>query len=97
MLLTALREAPTAEGKPGPFSIRRILAVYFALVGPALGALAILKAATGSGWVPYLPAAVCILAVLLLLFFTTWADVAGLVASARKFLGGRGERPEEGP
>jgi hypothetical protein len=86
LTLTALREAPLPDGKPGPFSIRRILAVYFALVGPALGALAILKA-SGSGWVPYLPAAVCILAVLLLLFFTTWADIAAAWAEVKGKLG----------
>jgi hypothetical protein len=75
--LTAWREG----GEGTPFSIRRILATFFALAAVVLGVLAFKYAA--SGWFVFIPSGLCIVAVLLLLFFTTWADVAEVVSKVK--------------
>jgi hypothetical protein len=63
------------EGAKGsPVSMRRVLAAFFALASVALAVLALPYAV--SGWFVFVPAALCIVAVLFLLFFTTWADIA---------------------
>lgn len=65
------------EGGPGsPVSMRRVLAAFFALAFVALTILALPYAA--SGWFVFIPAALCIIAVLALLFFTTWGDIAAV-------------------
>jgi hypothetical protein len=79
MKMTALR-----EGGPGsPFSIRRILASFFALAAVALFA----QAQPVSSWTGALPGGLCLAACVILLFFTTWADVAAVVRAARGALG----------
>ncbi|HPB65678.1 MAG TPA: hypothetical protein PLW80_03900 [Spirochaetales bacterium] len=62
----------------GAVSMRRILALFFALAAVALGVAAIPGA---PGWYVFIPTILCVGACLLLLFFTTWADVATIVAS----------------
>lgn len=57
----------------GSVSMRRILALFFALASVALSAVAIPGA---PGWYVFIPAGLCVIACLLLLFFTTWTDVA---------------------
>lgn len=57
----------------GSVSMRRILALFFALAAVSLAAVAIPGA---PGWYVFVPAILCVAACLLLLFFTTWADVA---------------------
>jgi len=72
------------EGGPGsPVSMRRVLAAFFALAFVALAVLALPYAA--SGWFVFAPAALCVIAVLFLLFFTTWGEVA---MAARALKGG---------
>jgi len=75
MKLTAWREG----GEGSPFSIRRILATFFALAAVVLFSLALPITA----WPAALPGALCLGASMLLLFFTTWADVTGLVKAIK--------------
>jgi len=80
-MLSIFREAPSADGKPGPVSIRRVLAAYFSALAAALFILAFRYAA--AGWWVFIPGAVCVLSVLFLLFFTTWADVASVARAVK--------------
>jgi len=57
----------------GAISMRRILAAFFSLAAVALGAMAIPNA---PGWYVFIPSGLCMAGTLLLMFFTTWADVA---------------------
>lgn len=57
----------------GAVSMRRILAAYFSLSAVALGVLAIPNA---PGWYVFIPSGLCLVAALMLMFFTTWADIA---------------------
>ncbi len=75
------------SGKPGFFceqdgslSMRRLLALFFAVASIGLFWLAFAHAA--AGWYVFLPGIACILASLLLLFFTTWADITTIVQAA---------------
>ena len=63
----------------GAISMRRILALFFALASVPLGVIAIPSGA----WFNFIPCAVCVVACLLLLFFTTWADVASIIKSVK--------------
>lgn len=76
--MSMFREAPLADGKPGPVSMRRVLAAFFALGAVALGAAAIPNA---PGWYVFIPSGLCIFGSLLLMFFTTWSDVAAIVSA----------------
>lgn len=58
----------------GSTSMRRILACVFTVAAIALFVLAFKYAA--AGWFVFIPGLACLVAVVLLLFFTTWADVA---------------------
>ena len=81
-MFSFLREAPDLNGKPGPLSARRILAFILAVASlPCYFAGFQYSAA---GWVVFIPGIVCQLSALLLLFFTTWADVTGIVQAIRK-------------
>lgn len=66
------------QEESGAVSMRRVLALFFALAGVALGVVAIPNA---PGWYVFLPSILCVAATLLLLFFTTWADVASIAAA----------------
>jgi len=77
-MFTIFREG----GKDSPVSMRRVLAFFFALASVYLAAAALPYASVG--WYVFLPAGLSVAAVLLLLFFTTWADVVSLVQAARK-------------
>lgn len=79
-MLTAFRES-SVDGKPGDVSLRRILATVFSMFAAILFVAAFKYAALG--WVVFIPGAVCVLATLLLLFFTTWADVAAIISAAK--------------
>ena len=78
--MSMIREAPV-DGKKGPVSMRRVGALVFILAAVAAGLLAV---ATGQPWqtvsasfgVPGSLAA-------LLLFFTTWADVRGIIEATK--------------
>jgi hypothetical protein len=75
--MTMLREAP-ADGKPGPVSIRRVLALFFSIA--AIGLLWRGFSFSATGWFVFVPGIACLVAVLLLLFFTTWADISELAS-----------------
>lgn len=75
------READLLNGQKGPVSARRVLAAYFAALAPFLFAMAILKAP--GTWYAYIPGVLSVVACLLLLFFTTWTDVAAVVSAAK--------------
>ncbi len=77
-MLTMFREG----GNDSPFSMRRFLAFYFALVAPFLGIKALEFAA--SGWVVFLPFGLSVAASLLFMFFTTWGDIGAAVSAAKK-------------
>ena len=80
-MTSAFREAPLADGRPGPLSIRRISAAHLFTAGTAAGLSAVflqlpwmgIAAAFG---VPYGCG-------VLLLLFTTWADIKLIVAAAK--------------
>jgi hypothetical protein len=74
MKFTAWREG----GEGSPFSIRRILATFFAFSAVILFGLSLPIGA----WYAALPGGLCLAAALLLLFFTTWADVASAMRTA---------------
>ena len=78
--MTMLREA-SVDGKPGPVSIRRVLALVFALAAIVLFYLAFTFASVG--WFVFIPGIACLCAVLLLLFFTTWGDIAELASKVK--------------
>jgi hypothetical protein len=80
--MTMLRESPI-DGKPGPVSIRRVLALFFSLASIALFWAAFTFSA--AGWFVFVPGIACLVAVLLLLFFTTWSDITELAGK----IGGR--------
>jgi hypothetical protein len=88
-----IREANNADGTPGPVSARRVSALWCFFIGaPGSALLAVLAvtrvAAAGTPidkWAAalFIPCALFVAAGLLLYFFTTWADVKGLITAAR--------------
>lgn len=64
----------------GSVSMRRILAAFFSLAAVALGAVAI---PNSPGWYVFIPSGLCLVGALLLMFFTTWADVAEIISAAK--------------
>lgn len=82
MKLTMFREAEV-DGKPGPVSMRRVLAFlsFVAAIGLFLGGFFVKKEI---GWYIFIPGIVCIAGSLLLLFFTTWTDVAEVAKAIKK-------------
>lgn len=66
----------------GQVSMRRVLAASFFAAFVVLSVLALPKASVG--WYIFIPSLACVAASLLLLFFTTWADVAEVVSAAKK-------------
>lgn len=86
-MFSALREAPTPDGKPGPVSFRRCLAVGLAPASIILFVLGIRVLpslpATVPAWVAMLPGALCLLAVLVLAICTTVGDIVAIIQAAR--------------
>jgi hypothetical protein len=82
MAFTLFREASKKDGVPGDLSLRRVLAAFFAVAGIAAGVVALVN---GAEWKTAAVAfGVPVLAVLALLFFTTWSDVAAIAAIFRR-------------
>jgi hypothetical protein len=93
-MLSFLRESPGEDGKPGPLSMRRMAAVMCFLASIVAGILAIvaifrfigLNPNTTIDWKAFIPLFIPCIAFLvgglLLLFFTTWADIKELVCTA---------------
>jgi len=66
------------DGSP---SFRRLGASFFALCFPALAGMAFKY--IEKGWIVFIPAALALLGVIFLMFFTTWEAVKGLISAAR--------------
>lgn len=64
------------------WSMRRVLSAYFAILSAVLFIIAF-PYAKDSGWVVFIPGGISTVATVLLLFFTTWSDLKGIVAAAR--------------
>jgi fatty acid desaturase len=83
-MTSIFREAPETDndGKqiPGPVSARRVLAFVFAAASVALFVIAILFAPQ-YGWAVFIPGTASLAGSLLLLFFTTWADISLITAA----------------
>ena len=69
------------QEKDGNYSMRRTLALFFSLVACADAVLSILK---GASWqIVAVSIGVPVLAVLVLLFFTTWADITTTIKAIK--------------
>jgi len=79
--MSIFREANNADGSKGPVSMRRVLAFIFSLFAICLFIVAFTYASVG--WVVFIPGTICTVASLLLLFFTTWADVAAIINAVK--------------
>jgi hypothetical protein len=98
-MLSFLREAPTADGKPGPLSMRRIAAAACVLSSIASGILAIVtiyrfierNPGATLDWklfIPlFIPCVAFLVGSLLLMFFTTWGDIKELMAGVAQLKG----------
>lgn len=79
--MSMFRESPSPDGKPGPVSARRVLAVFFAVAGVAL---AVVGAVRGIDWQGIAALfGIPVAAVLFLMFFTTWGDVADAIKKVK--------------
>ena len=81
MILSMFREEPV-DGKPGPVSMRRVLAFLLVLAAAGLfvGGFWYEK----DKWYVFIPGIACLVGALLLLFFTTWEDIAEIARSIKK-------------
>ena len=75
--MTMFREG----GKDAPVSMRRVLAFAFASASIAAGFVAIPSAS--AGWHAFLPSMAFGVLSVVLLFFTTWTDIALVVEKAK--------------
>lgn len=86
--MSMFREAPTPECPKGQVSIRRVIAAFFAAIFGALAVSITLHfsqlAALGNAaiGVAGVLLGAPLVGVLLLLFFTTWADVAAVISAS---------------
>ena len=80
-MLTMFREAGE-EGRPGPVSMRRVLAflLVLAAIGVFIGAFFFAE----HSWYVFIPGIACLAGALLLLFFTTWNDIAEIAKVLKK-------------
>jgi hypothetical protein len=94
-MFSFLREAPKEDGTPGPLSMRRIAAAatLLASIGTAVYAMTIVfKVMSGSSsiatiewktFIPlFIPPVLFLAGTILLLLFTTWTDIKGIVSAA---------------
>jgi hypothetical protein len=79
-MLSFLREADKADGSPGPLSARRIAA--FILILAALPLFYFALKFSANGWFVFLPGGMCLVAAIVLFFFTTWADIKEIISAA---------------
>jgi hypothetical protein len=86
--MSMFREAPTPDSPKGQVSIRRVIAAFFAAIFGALAVSITLHfselAALGNAaiGVAGVLLGAPLIGIILLLFFTTWGDVAAIVAAA---------------
>lgn len=69
------------ESADGPVSMRRVLALFFAVCAVPLGVFPL--AQKPESWVVFIPFGISVGACMLLLFFTTWADIKAIVAAVK--------------
>jgi hypothetical protein len=69
------------QEESGAVSLRRILALICIVASIALGVAALTYAT--AGWWVFLPALAYIAAAIVLLFFTTWADIASVTKALK--------------
>jgi hypothetical protein len=81
-MFSFLREADKSDGSPGPLSARRIVA--FILIFAALPLFYFALKYSSNGWFVFLPGGMCLAAAIILLFFTTWADIKEIITAAAK-------------
>lgn len=65
----------------GSFSMRRVLAFLSWLFGAASSVIALRY--VSAGWIAFIPAMAFLLFALMMLFFTTWADLKEIVLAAK--------------
>ena len=80
MALTMFRE--DGGDKPGPVSMRRVLAFFLVLAAIALFVVGFCFKTID--WYVFIPGIACLVGALLLLFFTTWNDVVEVAKAIRK-------------
>jgi hypothetical protein len=80
--MSMFREAPGADGKPGPVSARRVVGVFCFFVAAFLAVFAlVIKKETS--WQEFIPVGIFAASGLLLFFFTSWTDVSGVISAVR--------------
>jgi hypothetical protein len=79
-MLSFLREADKEDGMPGPLSARRIAA--FILILAAFPLFYFAFKYSGNGWFVFLPGGMCLVAAIVLFFFTTWTDIKEIISAA---------------
>jgi hypothetical protein len=79
-MFSFLREADKEDGRPGPLSARRIAA--FILILAALPLFYLAYKYSVNGWFVFLPGGMCLVAAIVLFFFTTWTDIKEIISAA---------------
>lgn len=81
MILSMFKEG-AVDGNTGPVSMRRVLAFLLAVaaIGLFIGGLFFSE----TNWYCFIPGIACLVGTLLLLFFTTWGDVAEIAKALKK-------------
>jgi hypothetical protein len=72
------------DGSPGPCSMRRVLAFASFLAGLACSILTLILVKPIDTWFVFIPSIAFVVAMLLLLFFTTWSDVSMVIKTVRE-------------
>ena len=83
-MFTMFREESNEDGKQGPISMRRVLAFILTLCAIALFAIGGFYFLEKGGWFAFIPGITCLAGSLLLLFFTTWNDIAEIAKAIKK-------------
>jgi len=81
-MFTMFREDSKEAGKAGPVSMRRVLAFLLAVASIGLLVAGILV--VEKGWFVFIGGTIPLAGALLLLFFTTWGDIAKVANAVRK-------------
>lgn len=80
--MSMLREAPNPDGTKGPVSFRRVAASFFAVSGVGLAIYGTMRGIPWQGIAVLL--GIPTFAVLILTFFTTWADIASIAKVVKR-------------
>jgi hypothetical protein len=79
-MFSFLREVDKEDGSQGPLSARRIAA--FILILAALPLFYFAFKFSANGWIVFLPGGMCLVAAIVLFFFTTWTDIKEIISAA---------------